>query len=391
MSFRAPMDLRAGSPVHGTPYVGPGTAAAASPAPTSLRLVQPHPGFANRLRSRSDAHGSGVAPGTGSPTYTRYHHRPLLLGSGTSAAPLQPAAVPEDGTSGMPAHAHVHTSSDIENQMPPSFRAPSRAGMGTRREQSPMRGKGAGVRAGIGGRAGLRDQGKGYGYGHAPEPRHAQQHSFSHSAAHAGSSRNDNLGRGSDDAQMWYAGYDREEDPDRGDTSTPRAGGGLEEEALRDDRPRIADVTPLGEPLVRFDTSTSSIRSDGDVEPHYGMPPISLGVLRHRRQASSMDISDGSETPEAHVMGGSTPAVMMRAHTHAATTATAETSVGNERAILQELANSKDDGNTLDLSRKGIERITEGDARLLRCGVGKAGKGVWRCVGLGWRWGVTDS
>lgn len=50
----------------------------------------------------------------------------------------------------------------------------------------------------------------------------------------------------------------------------------------------------------------------------------------------------------------------------------------NSQSILQELRNSKDEGDTLDLSRKHIQRIDEGDVQILRHKVGRKERGVLR-------------
>lgn len=50
----------------------------------------------------------------------------------------------------------------------------------------------------------------------------------------------------------------------------------------------------------------------------------------------------------------------------------------NSVHIWQELTASKDSGDTLDLSRKGIDYIDAGDVKILKNGVGRHQKGVWR-------------
>ncbi|KAJ9100012.1 hypothetical protein QFC19_005830 [Naganishia cerealis] len=50
----------------------------------------------------------------------------------------------------------------------------------------------------------------------------------------------------------------------------------------------------------------------------------------------------------------------------------------NAHSIQQELKNSKDEGDTLDLSRKHIQRIDEGDVQILRNKVGRRERGVLR-------------
>lgn len=50
----------------------------------------------------------------------------------------------------------------------------------------------------------------------------------------------------------------------------------------------------------------------------------------------------------------------------------------NAHSILQELRNSKDEGDTLDLSRKHIQKIDEGDVQILRYKVGRKERGVLR-------------
>lgn len=48
------------------------------------------------------------------------------------------------------------------------------------------------------------------------------------------------------------------------------------------------------------------------------------------------------------------------------------------RRIYEALGKSNDEGDTLDLSRRGIERIGEDAVEMFRRGVGKDRKGVWR-------------
>ncbi|KAJ9123227.1 hypothetical protein QFC22_001422 [Naganishia vaughanmartiniae] len=52
--------------------------------------------------------------------------------------------------------------------------------------------------------------------------------------------------------------------------------------------------------------------------------------------------------------------------------------LSNTHSIHQELRNSKDEGDTLDLSRKQIQRIEEGDVQMLRTKVGRRERGVLR-------------
>lgn len=53
-------------------------------------------------------------------------------------------------------------------------------------------------------------------------------------------------------------------------------------------------------------------------------------------------------------------------------------SSSNSHSIHQELRNSKDEGDTLDLSRKHIQRIDDGDVQMLRTKVGRRERGVLR-------------
>jgi len=48
------------------------------------------------------------------------------------------------------------------------------------------------------------------------------------------------------------------------------------------------------------------------------------------------------------------------------------------RRIYEALGKSNDEGDTLDLSRRGIERIGDDAVEMFRRGVGKDKKGVWR-------------
>lgn len=50
------------------------------------------------------------------------------------------------------------------------------------------------------------------------------------------------------------------------------------------------------------------------------------------------------------------------------------------RLILEAAVESPDKGDTLDLSRKGIETIADEDVEMLRRGVGTNKRGVWRYI-----------
>ena len=52
------------------------------------------------------------------------------------------------------------------------------------------------------------------------------------------------------------------------------------------------------------------------------------------------------------------------------------------KQIKEALEQSNDDGNTLDLSRRGIQRIDDQAVEMFRKGVGQDSKGVWRCVSI---------
>jgi hypothetical protein len=53
------------------------------------------------------------------------------------------------------------------------------------------------------------------------------------------------------------------------------------------------------------------------------------------------------------------------------------------KRIREAAERSNDEGDTLDLSRRGIDRIGPGAVDMFRKGVGKEGKGVWRYVANG--------
>jgi hypothetical protein len=54
------------------------------------------------------------------------------------------------------------------------------------------------------------------------------------------------------------------------------------------------------------------------------------------------------------------------------------TGVSTMNRIMRALERSPDEGDTLDLSRKGIDSIGDADVEMFRQGVGKELKGVWR-------------
>lgn len=150
------------------------------------------------------------------------------------------------------------------------------------------------------------------------------------------------------------------------ETDTPRASGIVDSTALSTYSHDPSTVSGVSR-TDQFVRSLRSLNGDAEIEP-YDMPPITLGVLSHHRHASSIDSNDSPPTHSPATF----PAASASAPPPAAFMAI------NERVIMTELAKSKDHGDTLDLSRKGIERIGEDDVQILRYGVGKGGKGVWR-------------
>jgi hypothetical protein len=57
-----------------------------------------------------------------------------------------------------------------------------------------------------------------------------------------------------------------------------------------------------------------------------------------------------------------------------------KSSVSTMNRIMRALERSPDEGDTLDLSRKGIDTIGDEEVEMFKQGVGKELKGVWRCV-----------
>jgi hypothetical protein len=62
------------------------------------------------------------------------------------------------------------------------------------------------------------------------------------------------------------------------------------------------------------------------------------------------------------------------------TTTPARAGVSTMQRIMRALEKSPDEGDTLDLSRKGIDSIGDEDVAMFKQGVGKDMKGVWRSV-----------
>jgi hypothetical protein len=62
------------------------------------------------------------------------------------------------------------------------------------------------------------------------------------------------------------------------------------------------------------------------------------------------------------------------------TTTPARAGVSTMQRIMRALEKSPDEGDTLDLSRKGIDNIGDEDVVMFKQGVGKDMKGVWRSV-----------
>lgn len=58
----------------------------------------------------------------------------------------------------------------------------------------------------------------------------------------------------------------------------------------------------------------------------------------------------------------------------------ARAGVSTMQRIMRALEKSPDEGDTLDLSRKGIDNIGDEDVEMFKQGVGKDMKGVWRSV-----------
>jgi hypothetical protein len=56
----------------------------------------------------------------------------------------------------------------------------------------------------------------------------------------------------------------------------------------------------------------------------------------------------------------------------------ARSGVSTMQRIMRALEKSPDEGDTLDLSRKGIDSIGDEEVEMFREGVGKDLKGVWR-------------
>ena len=60
----------------------------------------------------------------------------------------------------------------------------------------------------------------------------------------------------------------------------------------------------------------------------------------------------------------------------------AKAGVSTMQRIMRALEKSPDEGDTLDLSRKGIDNIGDEEVEMFKSGVGKDLKGVWRLVYL---------
>lgn len=58
----------------------------------------------------------------------------------------------------------------------------------------------------------------------------------------------------------------------------------------------------------------------------------------------------------------------------------ARAGVSTMQRIMRALEKSPDEGDTLDLSRKGIDNIGDEEVEMFKQGVGKDMKGVWRSV-----------
>jgi hypothetical protein len=58
----------------------------------------------------------------------------------------------------------------------------------------------------------------------------------------------------------------------------------------------------------------------------------------------------------------------------------ARAGVSTMQRIMRALEKSPDEGDTLDLSRKGIDNIGDEEVEMFKSGVGKDLKGVWRFV-----------
>lgn len=127
---------------------------------------------------------------------------------------------------------------------------------------------------------------------------------------------------------------------------------------------------------------TNARSTDGPIPSQRNPPgPFSARPLMLSNVASTGDLP--TLAAMQHAQTGSGSAGRPSLEDHAARPAVEDLTASfppstNSAHIWQELAASKDSGDTLDLSRKSIEVVDAGDVRILRSGVGRQQKGVWR-------------
>jgi len=96
------------------------------------------------------------------------------------------------------------------------------------------------------------------------------------------------------------------------------------------------------------------------------------GLRGNPISTSPVDEQDDGVEDDEEARGGSTSGELQRKGENDAADDLAI------RRIYEALGKSNDQGDTLDLSRRGIERIGEDAVEMFRRGVGKERKGVWR-------------
>jgi hypothetical protein len=98
--------------------------------------------------------------------------------------------------------------------------------------------------------------------------------------------------------------------------------------------------------------------------------PVPEQTLRYHQTTGSSDVRDHSISPVSSISEAfPTPHDIQREQ---------HSSTSNAHHIMQELRNSKDEGDTLDLSRKHIQGIDAGDVQILKNKVGRRERGVLR-------------
>lgn len=114
--------------------------------------------------------------------------------------------------------------------------------------------------------------------------------------------------------------------------------------------------------------------------PYANSPLTSMEVTNTPVGSTSRSHQTTSSSDTREIVAGpetSASATFPQAH-DVSTDKESRATTSNAHSILQELRNSKDEGDTLDLSRKHIQKIDEGDVQILRYKVGRKDRGVLR-------------